>query len=228
VFLPMSRMSCSWFRLFCGLLAASSATLRVQAQAIEDHLQPAKGYYTSGQAEYYTKVPEVLFAGLHGTPLARVVVLPSLLPEYVLSLDRQANKVYLTYQSTRKTSLWHEVLTKSGVTPTLDTKVVELQPEVATALTHLVSFAVGQTRYPKPTDTITERGDGTTFTFLYKQPHVGWQAGEVWSPAVGTQMSRLVGVVEHLRQLATGAPSAGAQAALLAESTKLSAELAQF
>lgn len=221
-------MSCSWFRLLCGLLAGSVVTLRVQAQAAEDHLQPAKGYYTSGQAEYYSKVPEVLFAGLHGTPLARVVVLPSLLPEYVLSLDRQADKVYLTYQSTHKTSLWHELQTKSGVTPSLDTKVVELQPEVATALTHLVGLAVGQTRYPKPTDTVTMRHDGTTFTFVYVQPHVGWQAGETWSPGAATHMGRLVGVVEHLRQLATGAPSAGAQAALLAESTQLSAELAQF
>jgi len=221
-------MSCSRVSWFCCLFAGSVVTLRVQAQANDDHLQPAKGYYTSGQAEYYSKVPEVLFAGLHGTPLARVVVLPSLLPEYVLSLDRQDGKVYLTYQSTHKTSLWHELQTKSGVTPSLDTKVVELQPEVASALTHLVGLAVGQTRYPKPTDTVTMRGDGTTFTFVYVQPHVGWQAGETWSPGAATHMGRLVGVVEHLRQLATGAPSAGAQAALLTESTQLSAELARF
>jgi hypothetical protein len=57
---------------------------------------------------------------------------------------------------------------------------------------------------------------------------VGWQAGESWSPGAATLMGRLVGLVEHLRQLAIGAPSAGAQAALLAESTQLSAELAQF
>ena len=224
----MSRIACFWFRLLCGLLAGNVMALCVQAQAADDHLQPAKGYYTSGQAEYYAQVPNVLFAGLHGTPLARVVVLPALLPEYVLSLDRQADKVYLTYQSTHKTSLWHELQTKSGVTPSLDTKVVELQPEVASALTHLVGLAVGQTRYPKPTDTVTMRTDGTTFTFLYVQPHVGWQAGEIWSPAAATQMGRLVGLVEHLRQLATESPNAGAQAALLAESTKLSAELAQF
>jgi hypothetical protein len=228
VTLVLPPMSYSWFRPLCWLLAGSVVTLRVQAQAAEDHLQPAKGYYTSGQAAYYSKVPEVLFAGLHGTPLARVVVLPSLLPEYMLSLDRQADKVYLTYQSTQQTSLWHELQTKSGVTPPLETKVVELQPEVATALTHLVSLAVGQTRYPKPTDTVTMRNDGNTFTFLYMQPHVGWQAGETWSPPAATHMGRLVGVVEHLRQLAMGAPSAGAQAALLVESTQLRAELAQF
>ena len=227
MFLSMSRTSCSWFRPFCWVLAGSVVTLRVQAQAAEDNQQPAKDYYTSGQAAYYAKVPEVLFAGLHGTPLARVVVLPSLLPEYVLSLDRQAGKVYLTYQSTHQTSLWHELQTKSGVTPPLETKVVELRPEVATALTHLVGLAVGQTHYPKPTDTVTWRSEGDTFTFLYKQPYVGWQAGETWSPTRATHMGRLVGVVEHLRQLATGAPSAGAQAALLAESTQLSAELAQ-
>lgn len=221
-------MSCSWFR-WCGWLVAGSViTLRVQAQAAEDHLQPAKGYYTSGQAAYYSKVPEVLFAGLQGTPLARVVVVPSLLPEYVLSLDRQAGKVYLTYQRTHQTSLWHELQTKSGVTPSLDTKAIELRPELATALTHLIGLAVEQTRYPKPTDTVTWRSDGDTFTFLYMQPQVGWQAGESWSPAAVTLMGRLVGVVEHLRQLAIGAPSADAQAALLRESTQLSAELAQL
>ena len=222
-FMPVMRFF--WFRLLCCSLSGNLFTLDAHAQAGEDHLEPPKGYYTSGQSAYYTKVPTVLFAGLRGTPLARVVVLPSLLPEYVLSLDRQAGTVYLTYQRTQQTSIWQELQAKTGVTPALDTHAIALEPALATALTQVFAAAIGQTRYPKPSDTVTMRGDGITFTFLYMQPHVGWQAGETWSPLASTQMGRLVALIEHMRQLATKPGGPSMQADLLAESKQLAGEL---
>lgn len=215
-----------WLRHLSWTLSCCLYTLTVHAQTLEDHLQPADSYYTSGQVAYYSKVQEVLYAGLRGKPLARVVVLPSLLPEYILSLDRQAGKVYLTYQTVHKTSIWHEMQSKTGVTPPLDTKVVELKSEVASALTQLFTAAVGQTRYPKPTDSISERSDGTTFTFIIVQPHVGWQAGQVWSPATYTRMGRLVTLVEQLRKVATTSNSSSPQTALLKECNELTIALA--
>lgn len=220
-------MLLDWFRPFWWVLSGCVCTGTVYAQAPEDHLRPAKDYYTSGMADYYVKVQAVLSAGLQGRTMARVVVLPSLSPEYVLSVDQQADKYYLTYHSVHQTSVWHELQAKTGVTPSVDAKTVELRPDVATAVTQLFAAALDQTRYPKPTETSSLYSDGTTFTFITHQRSIGWQAGETWSPPKGTRMGQLVALVERLRQAAITSATPAAQTALLEESNGLRAVLSK-
>ncbi|UOQ64327.1 hypothetical protein [Hymenobacter volaticus] len=200
-FRTSNSLSYGWLRLaICALLLSFSA-FASQAQQKDDHLLPAKGLLTSYsvQNQYYTKVRETLYVGLDLNPLARLVVLPSFEPEYVLSIDQKANKYYLTYNQTPK-SIWSTTQAQSSSNVEAQAKSVEISKDMATTIEVLFNTALDQVRYPAPVMSI--RRDGTTYTFIAFRAGNGLRAGETWSPDVKTKMATLVAVAENLKELA--------------------------
>jgi hypothetical protein len=196
--------------------------LSAQAQQAEDHLQPSQGYFFSYSyaASYYPKVQQALYAGLSASPLARVVVLPSFAPEYVVSIDQKGPKYYLTYQVCQA-SLW-AALQQRGKQVAIATKAVEVSQELATVIQQTFNTAIAQTKYPKPITQI--RSDGTTFVFSAMQRGIGLQGGETWSPSAGN-MGALVTLVDHLKQVANTPADQQLQRDLLQEANQLTAKL---
>lgn len=188
-----------------------------------DCLEPEEGYLVSYAyaANYYPKLRELLYAGLGDSPVARVVVLPSFAPEYVISIDQKARTYYLTYRVCQ-TSLW-SALAKKGKQVAVDTKTVELSQELATAVARLFNAAVDQTKYPEPIPSMNS--DGTTFTFSTFRMGIGLRGGKTWSPQDGTHMGALVALVSHLQRIATAPDDHMLRVNLLAEANQLTVEL---
>jgi hypothetical protein len=206
------------FLIGCCCIYAWSA----QAQQAEDHLQPGRGYFFSHSyaASCYPKVQQVLYTGLSASPLARVVVLPSFGPEYVVSIDQKGSKYYLTYQVCPD-SLGAD-LQKTAKQVAIDSKAVEVSQGLAKLLHQTFNTAIAQTKYPKPVQSI--RADGITFVFSAFQVGIDLQGGETWSPATGN-MGALVALVDHLKQLASTPADQQLQRDLLHEANKLLANL---
>lgn len=211
-----------------GLLASANL-----AWAQNDHLVPAKSYFFSyGHEEaYYPKLREILYEGLATAPLARVTVLPGLTTEYLLTLEQEKQRMYLLYR-TCKPSVWstmpfnHPASQPQPTTrPTVETRKVAVSIELAAAVATLFNAAIAQTKYPEP-ETV-QHSDGTTFVFSSFRRGIGLQGGQTWSPEAGTQMARLVAVVDQLQKLAlaTEAERQLLAAALITQATTLADQL---
>jgi hypothetical protein len=215
-------MLCRWCRIVFLIGCCSIYAWSAQAQQAEDHLQPSQGYFFSYPyaVSYYPKVQQVLSAGLADIPLARVVVLPSFAPEYVVSVDKKGLKYYLTYQVCQA-SLW-AALQKKGKPVAITTKSAEVSEELATVIQQTFNTAIAQTKYPKPV--MQMQSDGITFVFSAFQSGIGLQGGETWSPSTGN-MGALVTLVDHLKQFASTPADQQLQRDLLQEANQLIVKL---
>ena len=195
-----------------------------QAQQRDDHLLPAKGLLAgySFQDKYYPKVRETLCAGLDLNPVARLVVLPSFQPEYVLSIDQKGNKYFLIYNQAQK-SIWSALQAQGSPKVEVEAKSVEISKETATMVGDLFNTALDQVRYPAPVMSI--RGDGTTYTFIAFRAGNGIRAGETWSPSAKTKMATLVAVAEGMKELATTSANQQLEQDLLLQAKQLTIEL---
>lgn len=173
-----------------------------RAPGYADHLLPAESYFANADWHhaYYRAVRESLGAGLSDEPLARVLVMPSFLPEYVLSVQRNGAGYSLTYRVCQP-SVYQTY--ESHLPVRVRTTTVPLRPAVATAVARVFTAAVGQTRYP--TGGSDDGFDGTRYTFItYERTahFVGFRSGERWSPPATTRLGALVQLQATLRQLA--------------------------
>jgi hypothetical protein len=189
-----------------------------RAYSYADHLLPAESYFANPDWHhaYYRAVRDALCAGLSDEPLARVLVMPSFLPEYVLAVQRKGAGYSLTYRVCEP-SVWE---THEGHLPVrVHTTTVPLRPAVATAITQLFTAAVAQTRYPAGDS--GDGLDGTRYTFTTYERTVGFRSGERWSPPAGTRLRALVEVQATLRQLALNPTNGLLQQRLLQQAQQL-------
>jgi hypothetical protein len=223
-------MAGHWVLLLGCFVGLSGNPCRCQAQQVEDHLQPLTGYFASYnfQHAYYSKVRETLYTGLTATPLIRIVVLPSFAPEYGLYLEKKEGNYLLTYRVC-KTNMWSALAfftekPKQNTSVATDTKVVELSEPLVKALRQALSTAIGQTRYPAPSN--SQHSDGTTYVFEAFVEGLGAAGGQTWSPRSATKMGALVSLVTNLQKLAY-APADPQQAALLQQAQQLVEQLTE-
>lgn len=223
-FRTSSILTYGWLRLGVCTLFLYFSAFASQAQQKEDHLLPTKGLLTfySGQDQYYSKVREILYARLSENPVARLVVLPSFQPEYVLSIDQKANKYYLTYNQAPK-SIWSTTQAQSSSKVEAQAKSVEISKQMATTVGVLFNTALDQVRYPAPV--MSMRGDGTTYTFIAFREGNGIRAGEIWSPDVKTKMATLVAIAESLKELAATPTIQQLEQDLIQQAAQLTTEL---
>lgn len=224
VFRSSTFLSYSWFRPGACALLFGFHTLASQAQQKDDHLLPATGLLSGYpfQDKYYPEVRETLYAGLDLNPVARLVVLPSFQPEYVLSIDQKGNKYFLIHNQAQK-SIWSASQAQGSPKVEVEAKSVEISKETATTVGELFNTALDQVRYPAPVMSI--RGDGTTYTFIAFRAGNGIRAGETWSPSVKTKMATLVAVAESLKELAATPTNQQLEQELLRQAKQLTTEL---
>jgi hypothetical protein len=204
--------------LACACLWGSS--LAGQGRPRYDHLEPTSGYFDSYDFHhgYYRVVRDVLCAGLPDDPLARVFVLHSFQPEYVLSVEEKDRRYYLTYRVC-KASVWVRLAKQDPRPVPVHTVRVPLQSPVALAVAHAFNAAIGQTRYPAGR---SQSGlDGTRYTFVAFQVGIGLQGGETWSPRPQTRLWGLVKLQETLRQVALASNNAFSQHLLLQQAQQV-------
>ncbi|UOG72773.1 hypothetical protein MTX78_11610 [Hymenobacter tibetensis] len=224
VFRTSSLPTYSWLQLGVCTLLFSLCAVASQAQLKDDHLLPAKGLLAGDppQDTYYLKVQETLYVGLDLDPIARLVVLPSFQPEYVISIDQKGNKYYLTYNQASK-SIWSTTQAQSSSKVEAQAKSVEISKEMATTVGMLFNTALDQVRYPEPVMRITS--DGTTYTFIASRAGNGVRAGETWSPDIKSKMSTLVAVAESLKERAATPTNQQLEQDLIQQAKQLTTEL---
>lgn len=197
------------------LWAVTTLAHRAEAQTT-DFLRPADSYFSSYSYanEYYPKVRAALTKGLPDTPVARLVVLPASAPEYVVSVDEQTGRYYLTYcVATQR--LWSLIPNDSARQAATTAHQVEVTPVFAKALGELFNAALFQTRYPAPSMRQTTAGESVTYIFNTFQFGRGAKSGKTSSPAPGTKLSELISLAVRLPAIATAPNGEQLQAELL-------------
>ncbi|WBA42144.1 hypothetical protein [Hymenobacter canadensis] len=177
-----------WIPTLGSLLLFWLSTTSLQAQSKDDHLEPADWHYTTVEQLQKTAA------------LAQVVVLTSFKSSYVLSIEQDKQRYYLTYAEMRRGTAPAAGFRRDSLVASSARKLA-ITTELARTLTNLWHAAIQQTRYPEPLMRI--RTDGTRFVFSSFRPGMGLRAGTTWEPAAGTHMSSLAGIVTELHQLAT-------------------------
>ncbi|WP_394991852.1 hypothetical protein [Emticicia sp.] len=174
----------------------------------QEHLEPANGYFSSYkfQNKYYPLVRKYLLDDFKNSPLARVTILPSFLPEYVVSVDSSKKEYFIICRIFNK-QIWSNQDNKNFESEVQKIEFkVKIEVELATLLNKLFFELTSQTRFPK-FEYIEFNGgkrrvpsrigtDGTTYIFSVFQNGFGTRSGQTWSPNKNTLMAELIGIAE--------------------------------
>ncbi len=174
----------------------------------QEHLEPANDYFSSYtfQNKYYPLVRKYLHDDFSDSPLARVTILPSFLPEYIVSVDSSKKEFFIIYRIFNK-QIWSNQDNKNFESEVQKIEFkVKIDVKLATLLNKLFFEATSQTRYPK-FEYIEFKGqevrvssragfDGTSYVFSVFQQGFGTRSGQTWSPNKNTLMAELVGIAE--------------------------------
>ena len=185
----------------------------------QDYLQPSAGFFEGNNSEraypYHKAVRDNLYAGLRNQLTVRIVVLPSFLPEYLIALERAYTNYQLVFRTFDK-SIWSSLDEQSGVLKPV--KRVEWKQNISRDLgERLAEFffvTISEARYP-PVEYITlpdgkrkmatsVYADGVTYQCVASVPGSAARSGRVYSPAAGSGMEKLVGLIELMGNVAKG------------------------
>ncbi|OON70080.1 hypothetical protein [Hymenobacter sp. CRA2] len=202
-------------RQAAGLAATLLMLGATQLRAQTDHLVPAPGYFSSYSyaPDYYARVQQTLLKGLADSPVLRIVVLPSFLPEYVISLEQQG-QTYALQCVTARSSVWHALQTKAPAPVIVARHTAAISPAAARAVAAAFNAAIDQTHYPSPTDRRMVM-DGVNYHFVSFRGGLGLREGTAHSPARGSNLALLVQLTDGLQQLALQSPDAPKEAELI-------------
>ncbi len=209
-----------------------------QAAFGQEHLVPANDYYSAYQYQhrYYSLVRQRLIGDLNERVVARVIVLPSFEPEYVVTVDSSRKGYFLLYRTFEK-SIWYaqnKVVSDSMITDNVLGKV-EFRKSISEKLAKLLNVLffdlASKARYPdfvyetfrgKKTRMISIGTDGTTYNFMAFGSGFGIRCGETWSPKTGSLMDELVKVSDLMVSVAQeGSPESRLQEAAEALHNKI-------
>ena len=155
----------------------------------QSHLVPITDYseYEGRLGDYYSTVYKYLQEAAPEKAVVSMYVLPSLSPEYLVSVDyRDSLRAMLTLNRYRR-NYWH---TKDS---TIDTVSVPISHQLANQIIGLVQTHCRNTKVPE-----SERlgMDGTTYVFSAMIEDGTYCMGQVWSPEHKSLMHGLIAIPE--------------------------------
>ena len=176
-------------------------------QAQDDHLNPEQGYFSSYkyQDDYYSRIRHIMYDSVSNQPAVRVVVVPSFVPEYMITIDREktGTEFVLTYRTVSR-SIWSEQYkAKNYATIKVKERKQNLPQPLASLLISLAETAVNQTRYPEKRSL---GSDGVNYHISTN--NAGLRGGYTWSPRQSSLMSELVVIIDQLPKVALSPQSA--------------------
>lgn len=199
--------------IFFFLLAGPVAVCQSVDLSVDDHLEPEVSYITdmNHNNEYYPAVRETLLGQISDSPLARVVVLPTIAPEYAVSVEqnRKTKQCVMVWVVAKRSILNDE--TREDIPATVTR--VPLSPELALKLSALFRAGTAQVGYLKNKVWGT---DGTTYHYSAFAVGDGIRAGYCWAPRSGSKMHGLVQITDLMLNFVKQNGSAAAAQTLAA------------
>lgn len=176
-------------------LLAFFCIISVPCFSQSDHLIPVNGIFSSYEynIEYSVPLRKLLYKNIDRQFIARVIVKPSFRPEYLISIEKHKDGVFLIV-NTLSEQFWYSKDTAKTKTYTLKVLVDE---QFADSIRETFDHCILNTKYP--CDTLNGV-DGTTFEFMTYNFGVGVRAGETWSPDKNTNMKKLTDLSNMLRE----------------------------
>jgi hypothetical protein len=171
--------------------------LPLTAKAQADNLQPETGYFSGFYPDdsYYPVVKKVLFDSLSYYTDLRVVVLPSFLPEYLISLDTKDGNTYLTYRIANRQI--YNFPGPSSDKVQFSTYKIQFDSSIAKKIHQLYFMAISKAKFI-PRDSGL---DGTSYFFMVFHQSYGLICGKTWTPTTG-KMGDLVTITDWLKYCA--------------------------
>ncbi|GAA4400778.1 hypothetical protein GCM10023187_14290 [Nibrella viscosa] len=166
----------------------------------DDHLEPEAGYFAdfNFRHEYYPHIRNLLLKNLSQNPVARVLVLPTFAPEYVISIEKDKRwDTYFLICAEARENIFQQPA-KEGIEVVV--RRIQLPKDLALQLNKLFMTAIGQVSYRRNQ---AWGVDGTTFHFTAYNVGEGVRSGCTWSPQRGSRMHDLVQVTQLLQKMAT-------------------------
>ncbi len=201
------------FFLFFFLLAGPVAVCQSVDLSVDDHLEPEVSYITdmNHNNEYYPAVRETLLSQISDSPLARVVVLPTIAPEYAVSVEqnRKTQQCLMVWVVAKRSILNDD--TREGIPATVTRVPIPL--DLAQKLSVLFRVSTAQVGYLKNKVWGT---DGTTYHYSSFAVGDGIRAGYCWAPRSGSKMHGLVQVADLMLNFVKQNGSAAATQTLAA------------
>jgi hypothetical protein len=189
------RLSTFGFGLstFFFLLAGPVAFCQSVDLSVDDHLEPEVSYLAemNHNTEYYAAVRETLLSQIGDSPLARVVVLPTIAPEYAVSVEqnRKTQACVLVWTLAKRSILNDN--NREDIPATVAR--VPISQELAKKLGILFRMSTAEVGYLKNKVWGT---DGTTYHCSSFVVGDGIRAGYCWAPRPGSKMHSLVQITE--------------------------------
>jgi len=170
--------------------------LCLSSKAQPDNLQPEKGLFSGNnlQESYYSAVKKVLFDSLSLQTDLRIIVLPSFLPEYLISLDTKDGKTYLTYRIAKQ-QIWN--IPKPNDQIKCNNYKIVFDSSITKKIHELFVLAISQAKF----DYLSDGLDGTNYFFLTFENGFGLIGGQTWSPKT-EKLSGLVAIADWLTECA--------------------------
>jgi hypothetical protein len=170
--------------------------LCLSSKAQSDNLQPEKGFFSESnlQFSYSLAVKKVLCDSLTAQTDLRIIVLPSFLPEYLISLDTKDGKTYLTYRIAKQ-QIWN--ISKPNDQIKSNNYKIEFDSSISKKIHELFVLAISQAKFDNPSDGL----DGTKYFFLTFENGFGLIGGQTWSPKT-EKLSGLVAIADWLTECA--------------------------
>ncbi|GAA4455538.1 hypothetical protein GCM10023189_23430 [Nibrella saemangeumensis] len=184
--------------LFVSLAPAAFAQQVIINAPADDHLEPEAGYFAdfNFKHDYYPHIRNYLLKNLSQNPVARVLVLPTFAPEYVISVekDKRWDNYFLVCAEAQENI--YQKPGKEGIQVTV--RRIQIAKDLALQLNKLFMTAIGQVSYRRNQ---AWGVDGTTFHFTAYAVGEGVRSGYTWSPQRGSRMHDLVQVVQLLQKM---------------------------
>jgi hypothetical protein len=160
----------------------------------QNNLEPCSdsNQYSGDLKEYYTNVFKFLYKGLCAKPIARYAVLPSVSPEYVVSLEKDTSGDYKFFYQTFTKRFW-SLKNKKNIR-TRD-KIKPIDKDMALLIKELFDKVLSQIKEP-PEPRLGL--DGAMYYFSGTNNKGDVITGEIWSPDIGTKMHKLIEICNDI------------------------------
>ncbi len=174
-----------------GVAAWVVGVLSIRTLSAGEHLITPAGENTEGQTRYELVLRQTLLRYAPDVPYARMMVLPSFSPEWMIDLHEPVGGKSAVRLVMADSEVWPLCRPRSVTTQT-----AQLKPRTAALVHSLWNSMVSAARPPS----IDDYGlDGTSYRFFVSTPMTGSLAAEVWSPPGLSNAGRLAALGESLR-----------------------------
>lgn len=186
--------------IFFFLFSATFAQQIIINAPADDHLEPEAGYFAdfNFRHDYYPHIRNYLLKNLSQNPVARLLVLPTFSPEYVISIEKDPRRenYFLVYAEAQENI--YQKPAKEGILVTMHR--IPIGKDLALQMNRLYMTAIAQVSYRRNQ---AWGVDGTTFHFTAYSVGAGVRSGYTWSPQRGSRMHDLIEITQLLKKITT-------------------------